>query len=151
MEVLQRAARAAAVHRAGPDRPQRAVHDRIVAAIDQLGPEQDTALYRTTRAAQQTMVQNFEADKINAIVLLSDGANTEPDNPDPESQDLDLLLRDINADRLENSIRIFTIPYGEQAQTDVLAKISAASKAATYDARNPLDIDDVFVSVFRNF
>ena len=46
---------------------------------------------------------------------------------------------------------MFTIAYGDKADLDTLKKISMASRAAAYDARNPATIDDVLVSVISNF
>ncbi|HEV2784016.1 MAG TPA: substrate-binding and VWA domain-containing protein [Actinophytocola sp.] len=134
-----------------PMSPVPAVKQRLVEAVNGLQPGGDTALYRTTRAAHKAMLERLDTKLINAIVLLSDGENHEPGNPDPASQDLDLLLNEINADRLENSVRIFTIPYSKEGHKEVLERIAVASKAGTYPASNPFDIEDVFVSVFRNF
>jgi Ca-activated chloride channel homolog len=129
--------------------PAREAVSRITQYIDsnQFKAAGNTALYRTTLAAHQKMVTELVPDRINAIVLMTDGKNEDPGHPD----DLDPVLNTIGQ---ETSIRIFTIPYGktdEVVKVDVLAKIAASSKAATYDASNPLDIEETFVSAFSNF
>ena len=120
--------------------------DRMNNVINSLSAEGGTALYATARAAQQKLLSTVDPEKINAVVLLTDGKNEYP-----KDNDLDGLLRDLDANNLENSVRVFTIAYGEKADLDTLKKISTASRAAAYDARNPSSIDDVLVSVISNF
>jgi Ca-activated chloride channel homolog len=130
------------------------VRQRIIDVINGIvRGDGNTALFRTTHAAQKKMLATFDHKRINAVVLLSDGANLEPGHPSAESQSLDLLLSRLDAEQVENSVRVFTIPYGnadEGSHVETLAKIARASKAATYDASNPKDIGKVFVEVFRN-
>jgi Ca-activated chloride channel family protein len=118
---------------------------RMRQVISALHAEGGTALYASTRAAQQKLLASAAADRINAVVVLTDGRNEYRDN------DLDGLLRDLDANNLENSVRVFTIAYGDRADLDVLKRISAASQAAAYDARNPATIDNVLVNVISNF
>jgi Ca-activated chloride channel family protein len=118
---------------------------RIKEVLTGMSAEGGTALYATARAAEQKLVASATPDRINAVVLLTDGQNQYKDN------DLDALLHDLDASNLENSVRVFTIAYGDQADLDTLKRISAASRAAAYDARNPLSIDSVLTNVISNF
>ncbi len=115
-------------------------------AIQGLAPEGGTALYASTRAAQARMAAEFAADRINAVVVLTDGRNEYP--PD---NDLPGLLGAIDASRAENVVRVFTIAYGEQADLGTLESIAKSSRAAAYDARAPASIDKVLVAVLSNF
>jgi Ca-activated chloride channel family protein len=119
---------------------------RIKGVINGMHAEGGTALYATTRAAQQKLLAGATPDRINAIVVLTDGKNEYP-----KDSDLDGLLRDLDASNLENSVRVFTIAYGDQADLDTLKRISLSSRAASYDARNPTSIDSVLVNVVSNF
>jgi Ca-activated chloride channel family protein len=119
---------------------------RIKGVINGMHAEGGTALYATTRAAQQKLLAGATPDRINAIVVLTDGKNEYP-----KDSDLDGLLRDLDASNLENSVRVFTIAYGDQADLDTLKRISLSSRAASYDARNPISIDSVLVNVVSNF
>ena len=119
---------------------------KIKEVINSLHAEGGTALYATTRAAQQKLVATASPDRINAVVLLTDGKNEYP-----KDSDLNGLLRDLDASNLENSVRVFTIAYGDKADLDTLRRISTASRAAAYDARNPISIDNVLVNVISNF
>ena len=119
---------------------------RLKDVISGLHAEGGTALYATTRAAQQKLLASATPDRINAVVVLTDGKNEYP-----KDNDLDGLLRDLDANNLENSVRVFTIAYGDEADLNTLKRISSASRAAAYDARNPISIHDVLVNVISNF
>ncbi|MBT8224351.1 MAG: VWA domain-containing protein [Dactylosporangium sp.] len=119
---------------------------RMTTTIAALAPGGGTALYATTRAAQQRQLAALDESRINAIVLLTDGRNEYP-----KDNDLEGLVRDLDASQLERSIRVFTIAYGEGADLDALERISTASRAAAYDARDPASIEKVFTSVLSNF
>jgi Ca-activated chloride channel homolog len=119
---------------------------RLAEVIKGMAPGGGTALYATTRAAQQAMAAQAAPDRINAVVVLTDGKNEfQRDN------DLDSLLADLDATNLENPVRVFTIAYGEKADLDTLRRIANASRAAAYDARDPATIDRVLVNVLSNF
>lgn len=129
--------------------PPGAIRDneqRLTDAINGLNAEGGTALYSTVRAAQQAMLADLDTDRINAVVVLTDGRNEYP--PD---NDLDALLGDLDAGQLERSVRVFTVAFSDQADFGTLTKIAAATKATSYDARDPAVIDKVMVSVISNF
>jgi Ca-activated chloride channel family protein len=124
------------------------VRARLKAKIQGLKASGNTALYSVTDAARQMMAATEDPDRINAIVLLSDGQNTEPYPGGAQA-----LLNKLDPTQNDTSTRIFTVPYGKADNADVaiLAKIATSTKAAQYDASNPLDIGTAFVQVFRNF
>jgi Ca-activated chloride channel family protein len=119
---------------------------RLEQVIKSLNAEGGTALYATTRAAQRKMAELADPNRINAVVVLTDGKNEYP-----KDSDLDSLVRDIDTSDKEIPVRVFTIAYGGQADLGVLQKISAASRAAAYDASDPRTIDKVLVNVLSNF
>ncbi|MET7654790.1 substrate-binding and VWA domain-containing protein [Streptomyces sp. NPDC005486] len=126
--------------------PMRDNKQRLTDAINGLHAEGGTALYTTVRAAQRAMLADLDSDRINAVVVLTDGRNEYP--PD---NDLDGLLRDLDAGQLERSVRVFTVAFSDQADFGTLTKIATATKATSYDARDPAVIDKVMVSVISNF
>jgi len=129
-----------------PPRPVRDNEQRLTEAIKGLNAEGGTALYTTVRAAQKEMLADLDADRINAVVVLTDGRNEYP-----ADNDLDALLRDLDASQLERSVRVFTVAFSGQADFGTLTKIATATKATSYDARDPAVIDKVMVSVISNF
>ena len=119
---------------------------RISSAVQGLVPDGGTALYATLRAAQREMLADLDADRINAIVLLSDGRNEYP--PDT---DLDSLVAQLGGESLDTSVRIFPIGYSTAADRAALERIADGSSAAYYDASDPASIGKVLTSVLSNF
>ncbi len=107
-----------------------------------------TPLYDAISAAYDFMLEDAQAGRINAIVLLSDGSDTD------SSISLESLLVKLNQ-KSEGSntspVRIFTIAYGEGADRDVLNQISQATGGQMFDASDPKRIQDVIQSVMNNF
>ncbi|MFN8183342.1 MAG: substrate-binding and VWA domain-containing protein [Candidatus Nanopelagicales bacterium] len=114
--------------------------------IDRLVADGGTGLYATLRQAQSQMLKDLPQDKINAIVLLSDGRNEYPDDTD-----LDGLLRQLNGESVDTTVRVFTIGYGGSADTESLKAIAEASRGKYYEATDPASIEKVMTSVLSNF
>ena len=91
------------------------------------------------------MNSSADPDSINAVVLLTDGRNEYTDN------DLDGLISQLSSSSLEDGVRVFSIAYGADADLDTLKRISEASRAAAYDARDAANITKVFANVLSNF
>ncbi len=113
------------------------------AQIRGLTPLNGTPLYTAIETGVRTMREGLDPSRINGVVVLTDGRNEDPNN-----NNLDGLLRDLDS---ELSVRVFPIAYGENADLDTLTQIADASRAAVYDASDPTSIAKVFVSVISNF
>lgn len=122
------------------------VRTKFTNVVNTVSASGDTGLYQTTREAHQTMLDSIDPNRINAIVLLTDGVNKPADENGRKA-----MLKEIDASQRDTSVRIFTIPYGREADVSTLTRIAAASKALTYNAVDPVDINKVFVNVFSNF
>lgn len=121
--------------------------DRVRRAIGELVPLEGTPLYAVTRQAVTTMSASADPDRINAIVLLTDGRNEYP--PDT---DLDGLIRSVQvSENAAGAVRVFSIAYGQDADLETLKRISEASRAAAYDATDPTSIERIFTAVISNF
>ncbi|AUI63897.1 substrate-binding and VWA domain-containing protein [Amycolatopsis sp. BJA-103] len=113
--------------------------------VDNLTPKGETALYKSVVDANDKMRREFDPNLINAVVFLTDGENTAPGTTKEQ------MLQAVDAERLDNSVRIFTMAYGAQADSRVLDEIALKSKARSYKAVDPQGIDKMFVNVFSNF
>jgi len=114
--------------------------------VKDLVAEGGTALYATTRAAVRAVEASFDRDKINAVVLLTDGKNEYP-----QDNNLESLVADLGSESADTSVRVFPIAYGEKADLGVLRSIASAARAAAYDASDPATIDKVLTAVLSNF
>ncbi|GAA2525130.1 substrate-binding and vWA domain-containing protein [Rarobacter incanus] len=108
-----------------------------------------TPLYDALSQAYDYMLGHAESGRINAIVVLSDGEDT-----DSVTQ-LDSLIQKINADQAEGSndkpVRIFAIAYSQSADVDALRILARASGGQVFDATDPTQIAETFQSVMNNF
>jgi Ca-activated chloride channel family protein len=129
-----------------PAGPMSAVGPRLRTEIGKIEPAGETGLYDTMAAAFDQMRRNREPDAINAVVFLTDGRN-EKKKP---GLDLPHLLPLLDKPRQE-SVRVFTIGYGEEADQQVLKQIADITEGHAYDSRDPTVIDNVFTSVISNF
>lgn len=122
--------------------------DELTEALSQLFPVAGTPLYTVTADSFTDLVETFDPEKINAIVLLTDGQNDDPNNRDRSA-----MLEVLEGAQGENAtqVRIFPIRYGEDADSTDLELIAEATDARVYDSSDPRSIDQVFTAVISNF
>jgi Ca-activated chloride channel homolog len=123
--------------------------EAVAGKINDLVPTQGTPLYTVTKAADDRLVDTFDAQRINAVLLLTDGKNE-----DDKNNDLDGLLRTLrarNEGQAANPVRVFPIAYGQDADLPTLKRIAEATNATVYDAVDPKSISKVFLAVVSNF
>ncbi len=127
--------------------------DDLAASIERQIPVQGTPLYEVTGVAYETMLEQYDPQMINAIVLLTDGLNDDGVPADDEQQFTELIetLQAGSEGATSRPVRVFTISYGEEADVITLRAISQATSAATYNASNPATIEQVFTAVISNF
>ena len=129
-----------------PVKPLGQQREELSNRIQQLIPSGGTPLYAVTRKASEELRKSASAETISAIVVMTDGRNEYPDDTD-----LDGLVRQLGDLAAEGGVRVFTIAYGADADLASLERISEASRAAAYDATDPLTIDSIFTNVLSNF
>lgn len=124
--------------------------DELRSRLDTLIPVLGTPLYDVTADSYQTMVDDYDPEKINAVVLLTDGRNDDPDG----ELELEGLLDQLTAGsegQQSQPVRVFPIAYGADADLATLRRIAEATNAAVYDASDPASISKVFDAVISNF
>jgi Ca-activated chloride channel family protein len=121
----------------------------LESSIERLVPTQGTPLYTVAGDSYDTMVEQFDPERINAVVLLTDGRNEDPRNEDLGA--LLKMLRAQNEGEATKPVRIFTIAYGGDADEATLKRIAEATNAAAYSAVDPATIVNVFNAVVSNF
>lgn len=105
--------------------------------------EGDTALYSTALAAFNQVSSHYKPDNENSVVLMTDGANT-----DPANSSLPALIAALKAQfDSKRPVNINTIALGADADVNALKQISAATGGRTYIVRKAQDIRTVFVQV----
>jgi Ca-activated chloride channel homolog len=116
----------------------------FTAQVEALEKARNTALYTTIRAGHRYMVDNYDPDRINAVVVLSDGKNEYSDN------DLAKLLKDVAIDA-DKPVKVFCIAFDEDSDLQTMEAIAQASAGKAFDAQNPQMINDALVKLLSSF
>jgi Ca-activated chloride channel family protein len=127
--------------------------EKMKGSIRDLVPTNATPLYDVIDQSFDDAETGYDPDRINAIVVLTDGQNDDGDRDDDDKQLNQLLasLRSSTEGETAQPVRVFTIGYGRDADIDTLRRISEASNAAVYDASNAATISNVLTNVISNF
>jgi Ca-activated chloride channel family protein len=129
------------------------IGEQLKAKVATLTPVNATPLYEVTESTYKQAVTNFDPERINAVVLLTDGKNQDENADDDNQQFQNLLstLRAGNEGQQSHPVRVFPIAYGVDADVDALKAIADASSSAEYDAKDPTTINQVLTAVISNF
>ncbi|MBV9253528.1 MAG: substrate-binding domain-containing protein [Actinobacteria bacterium] len=123
--------------------------EALATRIDSLVPTSGTPLYSTAKNSYNFLKSSYDPKRINAVVLLTDGKNEDPNNNDFNST-LN-ALRSGSEGLSTTPVRLFTIGYGKDADLATLRRMAEATNAASYDASDPQTINKVFTAVVSNF
>jgi Ca-activated chloride channel family protein len=119
----------------------------FLSALGALRPIEFTPLYAAVDAFAQERAADWDPDRINAIVLLSDGKN-ETLSPTIDAQQ---MIARLNEHHHHNPVLIFTLAYGADADVATLQSISSATGAHYYDATDPTKVGDVLGDLVTSF
>jgi Ca-activated chloride channel homolog len=119
---------------------------QLLNAVRDIIPEDDTAVYDATVAAVDAVKASADAEHINAVVLLTDGADTSSGHS--RQQVLDRLTQEGKAE--SNGVRLFTIAYGSDARASELQRFAEASGGKAFVA-STADIEQVYRSISSFF
>ena len=124
----------------------KADRQRAKSAIEGVYADGGTALYDAIGAAfdRQMSIGSQKGDKIHAVVVLTDGEDTN------SRTRVDQLLQRILSDNERKQIRVFTIGYGNEANEKVLKQIADATQAK-YFKGTPQNIRSVFREIATFF
>jgi Ca-activated chloride channel homolog len=122
--------------------------DLLMAATNEL-PDAEvrgwTALYDTAWAAFQEVKQNYDPNKINSVVLMTDGTDERAPEMAP-GMDRETLLTQLRAQHdPSRPVPVITIGIGPDADMEALQEISEATGTRAYSALDPADIQEVFL------
>jgi Ca-activated chloride channel family protein len=133
------------LHWSQQDSPVKSGREDSLRQIDSVFAEGGTALYDSIDAAYQHLVAaGNSSSKIQAVVVLTDGADTE------SKMKLNDLMERIRYNGENRAIHVFTIAYGHDARKDVLQQIAEATQAKFYEG-TPQNIVDVFRDISTFF
>ena len=116
---------------------------KLANALDgaQAIPDGGTGLYDTTLAAVRALRAGWDPNRVNTVLILSDGMND-----DANSISLpDLLSTLKNEADPQKPVTVISIGFGPDSDVDALTQISTATGGATYVSLDPNDIGEIFL------
>ncbi len=121
---------------------------KFLDALGALRPVEFTPLYTAIETFAKERGEDWDPERINAIVLLSDGKN-ETLGPSPTSKKQ--MLAGLERLRDDTPVLVFTLAYGANADTKTLREISTATGAQFYDATDPTKLTAVLGDLVTSF
>jgi hypothetical protein len=104
-------------------------------------PDGDTGLYDTLLAAYKEVQDGWAADRVNSIVLFTDGEND--DENGISEQDLLAQLKDLtNADR---PVQVIILGIGDGVDEGQLRRITKVTGGGVFVTKDPTKIGDIFL------
>lgn len=134
------------VTQVAPPTPIASGRERLVRTVRSQLAEGDTAVYDATRQALETIAADATTDRINAVVVLTDGQDNSSTTPLPEL--LQRLRREQGVE--SDGVRVFTIAYGSGASTAELEAIADAGGGRAYRG-DPETIEVVYTQIASFF
>jgi Ca-activated chloride channel family protein len=129
-----------------PIRPFSQNKEPLRQALEQIAPEDDTALYQATVQGLDVVKQRADTSRINAVVLLTDGQDTA--GGVSVSQVVSRLEEEGRAET--GAVRLYTIAYGGDADKDLLARFADATGGKPFEG-DTTNIDSVYLSISSFF
>jgi Ca-activated chloride channel family protein len=120
--------------------------EQLITASSKLTADKDTGLYDTALAAFRTLTTAYTPGRPNQVVLFTDGKNDKKGGISLDDL-VTALKQEFNADR---PVHLITIAYGDDVDISALQRISAATGAKTYPARDATSISTVIIDVLTS-
>lgn len=121
--------------------------DGFLAALGGLQSMGDTPLFQAVDAFATQQAQSWSADRITAIVLLSDGEN----DTNTPTIGADQMLATLHELHHTTPVLVFTLAYGADADVATLQSISSTTGAHYYDATDPSKLQAVLGDLVTSF
>jgi Ca-activated chloride channel family protein len=121
------------------------VKSQLTSNISSLRADGGTALYDALTSVLSDMNKQTDTQRIRAVVVLSDGADT------ASNGQLNQVLREIEASRSDlNPVIVIVVAYGSNADIDTLSSIARSSSTTVQsgDPKNITKVLDIISSYF---
>lgn len=111
--------------------------DLIRRLIERIEPTQNTALYAGVKAGGDEVLKTLDPEKVNRVILLSDGlANHGPSSPREITQ--------LGLDLARKGVQVSTIGLGEDYNEDLMTALANAGDANYYYVRDIERLPGIF-------
>lgn len=121
-----------------------AAHTQAIGGIIQSLPSRlggATGLYDTTLAAVKRVREAYDPEKVNSVLLITDGKNE-----DSNGISLDVLLAELEAvNDPAKPVPVIMIGFGPDTDLEAMQRIAKVTSGAAYSASKPEDLGTVLV------
>ncbi|MFZ6028894.1 MAG: VWA domain-containing protein [Chloroflexota bacterium] len=121
--------------------------ENVLANVGGIFERGGTRLYDAVEMAYQELDAKGDPEHIRGIVVLSDGVDTESQTPLPGIMQ---MLQTGSEESGGNSIKLFTIGFGEDADKQTLVSMAEATGGKQYDA-SPENIIKIYAEIATFF
>ncbi|HET6211282.1 MAG TPA: vWA domain-containing protein, partial [Micromonosporaceae bacterium] len=94
--------------------------------------------------AQKSLLDNYQKDAVNLVVVMTDGKNDDPTGGLTFDQLKQQLTK--NAADASKQVSVTTVGLGEQVDYEILQEISRISGGLAFESREAFDINQVLLS-----
>ncbi|MFA6508135.1 MAG: VWA domain-containing protein [Treponemataceae bacterium] len=116
---------------------------RFYRAIDEIYAGSSTALFAGVSRGAQEVRRRLSSDRVNRVILLSDGiANVGPDSP--------AALQELGRGLRREGVSVTTIGLGSGYNEDLMTRLAAAADGNHAFVESPRDLVRVFDAEFRD-
>jgi Ca-activated chloride channel family protein len=123
----------------------RAALERAIGGLKSMG---DTPLYQAVDEFTARQASSWAPDRINAVVVLSDGEDDPLNAPTIGEK---AMLANLGELHHTTPVLVFTLAYGADADIEALQAISKATGAHYYDATDPTKVEAVLGDLVTSF
>jgi Ca-activated chloride channel family protein len=116
-------------------------------ALSEMDPEADTALYETLLAAYEEAKTNFDPERVNNVVLLTDGRQ---DNPGGSMSLSELKARLTDLADPDEPVGLIAIGYGAQVDLETLEELTEIVGGQAYTAERTEDIEQILLQALTS-
>jgi Ca-activated chloride channel homolog len=121
--------------------------DHLVTSIGGLVPLTDTGLYNTIAAAYDAVLDNYDEDATNMVVVLTDG---EDDTAGRPGLSLEELLAHFDRAPEDRPVHVVSVSFGEEPDFAIMQAISDATGGSAYYSEDGFDLVELFRSAVFN-
>ncbi|GAB7048020.1 substrate-binding domain-containing protein [Catenuloplanes indicus] len=122
--------------------------DALQASLGEVQPVEGgaTGLYDTVLASYLAVQEGYQADKVNSVVLFTDGQNE-----DANSISRDELIAQLKEKSdAKRPVRVILIGIGNEVNKEELESIAAAGGGGAFVAQDPAKIDEIFLQAIAS-
>ncbi|WP_423494382.1 substrate-binding domain-containing protein [Microbacterium esteraromaticum] len=121
--------------------------DALLSGVKSLRADAYTPLHSAVSEFTRARSDEHVADHINAVIVLSDGADETLVPTITEAE----MLDDLTGLPRDAAVKVFTLAYGSSADVDTLQQIASATGAQFYDATDPTEVTAILGDLVTSF